>query len=69
MTLIPIFLIIIQGGSRARKVRASYLISLYTLFGSIFMLFSIFYILTIYNTTNYLILYNTIISNFDQKIL
>ena len=36
----PIFLIILRGGSRARKTRASFLIAIYTLFGSIFMLYN-----------------------------
>jgi len=74
-TLIPIFTIILQGGSRERKTRASYLIALYTLFGSIFMLFNILYLSNKYNTTSYLVLYSqginasTLISIEDQKIL
>lgn len=68
-TLIPIFMIILQGGSRERRTRASYLIALYTLFGSIFMLFNILYLYNKYGTTNYLILYTTNISPQDQKIL
>jgi NADH:ubiquinone oxidoreductase subunit 4 (subunit M) len=68
-TLIPIFTIILQGGSRERKTRASYLIALYTLFGSIFMLFNILYLSNKYGTTNYIILYNSQISALDQKIL
>ncbi len=68
-TLIPIFLIILQGGSRERKTRASYLIALYTLFGSVFMLFNIIYLFNKYGTTNYLILYSSKISIEDQKIL
>lgn len=74
-TLIPIFTIILQGGSRERKTRASYLIALYTLFGSIFMLFNILYLSNKYNTTSYLVLYSqglnssTLISIEDQKLL
>jgi NADH-ubiquinone oxidoreductase chain 4 len=68
-TLIPIFLIILQGGSRERRTRASYLIALYTLFGSVFMLFNIIYLFNKYGTTNYLILYSSKISIEDQKIL
>lgn len=68
-TLIPIFMIILQGGSRERRTRASYLIALYTLFGSIFMLFNIIYLANKYGTTNYLILYSTEITPLDQKIL
>ncbi len=68
-TLIPIFLIILQGGSRERRSRASYLIALYTLFGSVFMLFNIIYLYNKYGTTNYLVLYSSKISLEDQKIL
>jgi len=68
-TLIPIFMIILQGGSRERRTRASYLIALYTLFGSIFMLFNIIYLSNKYGTTNYLILFSNTISAQDQKIL
>jgi NADH:ubiquinone oxidoreductase subunit 4 (subunit M) len=52
-TLIPIFLIILLLGSRERRIRASYMISIYTLFGSIFMLFNIFYLLSKVSTSNY----------------
>jgi NADH-ubiquinone oxidoreductase chain 4 len=52
-TLIPIFLIILLLGSRERRVRASYMISIYTLFGSIFMLFNIFYLISKTSTSNY----------------
>jgi len=62
-------MIILQGGSRERKTRASYLIALYTLFGSIFMLFNIIYLSNKYGTTNYLILFSNNISTQDQKIL
>lgn len=74
-TLIPIFTIILQGGSRERRSRASYLIALYTLFGSIFMLFNILYLSNKYDTTNYLVLYSfgsnkeLLISPEDQQIL
>lgn len=62
-------MIILQGGSRERRARASYLIAIYTLFGSIFMLFNILYLDNKYGTTNYLILYNSNISLEDQKLL
>ncbi len=68
-TLVPIFLIILRGGSRERKARASFLIALYTLLGSIFMLFNIIYILNKFGSTNYLYLLSLKISAEDQKIL
>ncbi len=68
-TLIPIFKIILQGGSRERRSRAGILIAIYTLLGSIFMLFNIIYLYNKYGTTNYLFLYTANISIEDQKIL
>jgi len=56
--LIPIFLIIGIWGSRERKVRAAYIFFLYTLFGSIFLLLGIIWILTKVGTTDYLFLIN-----------
>ena len=68
-TLVPIFLIILRGGSRERKARASFLIALYTLLGSIFMLFNIIYILNKFGSTNYIYLSSVHFSATDQKIL
>lgn len=68
-TLIPIFIIIIFWGSRERKVRASYLISLYTLAGSIFMLFNIIFLISKVGSTNYYALCSFVYSFEEQKIL
>lgn len=68
-TLVPIFLIILRGGSRERKARASFLIGLYTLLGSIFMLFNIVYIWNKFGSTNYIYLLTINFSEEDQKIL
>jgi NADH:ubiquinone oxidoreductase subunit 4 (subunit M) len=54
--LIPMFIIIGVWGSRERKVRASYMFFLYTLFGSVLMLLSILYIYFQVGTTDYEIL-------------
>lgn len=43
-------------GSRKRRIRASYLLFLYTLFSSIFMFLAILYIYFISGTTDYLVL-------------
>ena len=67
-TLVPIFLIILRGGSRERKARASFLIALYTLLGSIFMLFNIIYILNKFGSTNNIYLLTLNFSAEDQKI-
>jgi len=59
-TLIPMFIIIGIWGSRERKVRASYMLFLYTLLGSVLMLLSILYIYFRVGTTDYemLLVYN-----------
>jgi proton-translocating NADH-quinone oxidoreductase chain M len=67
--LIPMFFCIGIWGSRERKIRASYLFFLYTLFGSLFMLLGIFYIFIKTGTTNYEILLQTQFSIFEQRIL
>lgn len=68
-TLIPIFFIVLLLGSRERKVRASYLISVYTLFGSIFMFFIIVYLYSKVGSTFYLVLNTLEFSSTDQFIL
>lgn len=67
--LIPMFLLIGVWGSRERKIRASYLFFLYTLFGSLFMLLGIVYIFIKTGTTNYEILTSFDFSKLEQKIL
>jgi NADH-quinone oxidoreductase subunit M len=69
ITLAPIYLIILRGGSRERKIRASILIALFTLAGSIFMLYAIILLMSKYGTTDYVQLYSLRISLDDQKIL
>ena len=66
MTLIPIYFLVLIWGSRERKIRASYLISIYTLFGSIFMFFTIIYLYNKIGTTNYLYL-TTMNFNLDDQ--
>lgn len=52
--LIPLFILIGFLGSRARKIRAAYLIFFYTLIGSLLMLLGIIYIYTQVGTLNIL---------------
>lgn len=68
-TLIPIFLLVLIWGSRARKIRAGYLISIYTLFGSIFMFFNIIYLFSKLGTTDYQYLTTLILSKEDQYFM
>lgn len=67
--LIPMFIIIGFWGSRERKIRAAYYFFLYTLFGSLFMLFGILYIYTITGTTDIEILLSTKFTSCQQHKL
>ena len=64
--LIPIYLIVGIWGSNLRKTYASYQMFFFTIFGSIFMFFSILYIYTILGSTDFFIL-QTKIHLFDTK--
>ncbi len=67
--LIPMFFIIGIWGSRQRRVRASFLFFLYTLFGSIFLLFSLLILYYDTGTTSFSLLSKTVISYEKQLIL
>lgn len=67
-TLIPLFIIIGMYGSN-NKVRASFYLFLYTLLGSLFLLISILYILTLIGATDFDILYKTNFNYNTQIIL
>lgn len=69
ISLIPIYFLVLIWGSRERRVRASYLISIYTLLGSIFMFFNILYIYSKTGTTDYELLLNVNFSVEDQLFL
>jgi hypothetical protein len=67
--LIPLFLIIITWGASEAKTRAAYLLFLYTLFGSLFMLLAILTILYNFGSTDFLYISLSDISLENQKIL
>lgn len=69
MTLIPIYFLVLVWGSRERRIRASYLISIYTLFGSIFMFFNLLYLYSKTGSTDYELLLTLIFTVEDQKFL
>jgi NADH-quinone oxidoreductase subunit M len=69
MTLIPIYFLVLIWGSRERRVRASYLISIYTLLGSIFIFFNLLYLLSKTGTTDYELLLTINFTPEDQKFL
>jgi len=67
--LIPIFFIILLWGSRARKIRASYIFFFYTLFGSLFILFGILFIFLEVGSLEYNIVLNHSFSDVKQKFI
>lgn len=68
-TLIPIYFLVLIWGSRERRVRASYRISLYTLFGSIFRFLNLLYLRAKVGTTDFLALLDLTLSVADQRFL
>lgn len=54
--LIPMFILIGVWGARNRKIKAAYYFFLYTLFGSLFMLFGMIYLHSIVGGLNYYVL-------------
>lgn len=67
--LIPLFFIVLIWGGSDKKVRAAFLLFLYTLAGSLFMLLSILFIYKNTGTTDFLFLSLTNINLEYQKIL
>lgn len=67
--LLPMFLLIGYWGSRERKIKASYFLFIYTVFGSLFFLLSICFIFFSVGTTNYLFLVNCSFSPEYQNLL
>jgi len=67
--LIPMFILIGVWGARERKIKAAYLFFLYTLFGSLIMLFGVIYLYLITGSTNYFVLLNTSLDVDQQKLI
>ena len=67
--LIPMFFLIGFLGSRARKIRAAYLLFFYTLFGSLLMLIGLIYIYSRVGSLNIEYVSSFCFSEIDQKIL
>lgn len=66
--LIPMFFLIGNWGSRERRVRATFLFFLFTLIGSIFLLFSLLIIYFDFGTTNFILLTKAYIP-FEKQLL
>ena len=69
ITLIPIYFLVLLWGSRERRVRASYIISIYTLLGSIFIFFNLLYLYSKTGTTDYELLLQLVLTQGDQYFL
>ena len=68
-TLIPIYFLVLLWGSRERRTRASYLIAIYTLLGSIFRFFNLLYLYSKTGTTDYELLLQIFLTEEDQHFL
>lgn len=66
--LIPMFVVVGYWGSRSRKTKAAFYLFLYTLFGSLFLLFGIFFFYTYAGTTSFDKIMNTTLPG-DLQIL
>jgi NADH-quinone oxidoreductase subunit M len=66
--LIPMFFIIGKFGSRSRKIRASYLLFLYTLLSSILMFLGIIFLYSLTGTTNLIVLTTIKLEPFFENI-
>lgn len=67
--LIPMFIMIGVWGARERKIKAAYYFFLYTLFGSLFMLFGVLYLYLVTGSTNYFVILYTVLDPEQQKLI
>jgi proton-translocating NADH-quinone oxidoreductase chain M len=63
------FILIGRWGSRERKIKAAYYFFLYTLFGSLFMLFGLFYTYFLVGSTHFFVLSGAALNLTQQKLL
>jgi len=66
--LLPMYFIIGVFGSRDRRVRASYLLFLYTLISSVLMFIAILFLYSLTGTTDYLTLRSIVFEPFVEKL-
>ncbi|MCH8476009.1 MAG: NADH-quinone oxidoreductase subunit M [Opitutales bacterium] len=69
IALVPLFILIGINNIRKRRIHAAYLLFLYTLMGSLFMLITIIYLYSISGSFNYYVLYNVSIDPSIQKLM
>jgi proton-translocating NADH-quinone oxidoreductase chain M len=63
------FIFIGIWGARERKIKAAYLFFIYTLFGSLIMLFGILYLYMVTGSTSYFVLLNTNLEAEQQRLI
>ena len=66
--LIPMYFIVGFFGSRARKIRASYLLFIYTLISSILMFLSILFLFFKTGSTSYVVLFSHELDSFTENL-
>jgi len=67
--LIPMFIMIGIWGARNRKIKAANYFFLYTLFGSLFMLFGMIYLYHIVGSLNFYLLMESDLLKTDQSLI
>lgn len=67
--LIPMFILIGVWGARSRKIKASYYFFLYTLFGSLIMLFGLLYLYFIVGSTNFFVIARGMLDVDQQRLI
>lgn len=67
--LIPMVILIGVWGARERKIKAAYYFFLYTLFGSLVMLFGLLYLYLVAGSSNYYVILNSPLSAEQQKLI
>lgn len=67
--LIPMFIVVGYWGSRSRKTKAAFYLFLYTLFGSLFLLFGIFSLYVCTGSTEFSTIMNTRLGSETQLLL
>jgi NADH:ubiquinone oxidoreductase subunit 4 (subunit M) len=67
--LIPMFILIGVWGARTRKIKAAYYFFIYTLFGSLFLLFGLIYLYQTVGSLNYYVLLSTQLPLAEQELL
>ena len=67
--LLPMFILIGYWGARERKIKAAYYFFLYTLFGSLFMLFGLFYLYFLVGSTHFFVLLDISLPLNQQKVI